>query len=259
VPGRGTGQRASVPQRLTHVWSKAPASESEGPARAAAGPRSSQSWPNSSTGRSSVQNRQAVETWSHSMLGTNGRAADMLEYRTHVRNWAVVPRAGTWRQECQWPSRTLPWPGTAKSLVNIQRGPADALRARRAAKAPSNPGSFCAALLGSLKYALPADVDEGAWQIALRYFAQRRPADKEFRRLLEQRAGRGGPASRGDAGARVAAVLLREWERYGLVRLLGARRSAGGRGRGGWHARRSAGVQTQQALRSLLRQATWPV
>ena len=125
---------------------------------------------------------------------------------------------------------------------DVQRGPADALRVRRRAPAPTDPGAFCAALLGPLRYVLPADVDEGTWQLALRHFARTRPNEQDFRRLLEQRAGRGGPARGGDAGARVAAVLLREWERYGLARLLGAGRSAGGRGRGSWPAPRSAGV-----------------
>jgi hypothetical protein len=147
---------------------------------------------------------------------------------------------------------------TTQRGLSLQRGPADALRVRRRAPAPTDPGAFCAALLGPLKYTLPADVDEGTWQLALRHFARTRPNETDFRRLLEQRAGRGGPARGGDAGARVAAVLLREWERYGLARLLGAGRSAGGRGRGSWPARRAAGVRRWPAVPSGFRQAARP-
>jgi hypothetical protein len=83
-------------------------------------------------------------------------------------------------------------------------------------------------LLSALVYALPSDVDAATWRVALRHFAQRQPPEDAFRRLLEQRvqAGQGGE---GDAGARVAAFLLREWERYSLARLLGV--AAGGRRR----------------------------
>jgi hypothetical protein len=37
---------------------------------------------------------------------------------------------------------------------------------------PTDPGSFCAALLGPLAYALPADMDAATWHVALRHFAQ---------------------------------------------------------------------------------------
>src|SRR5918912_953750 len=106
-------------------------------------------------------------------------------------------------------------------------GPAQALCEQRRRQLPTDPGSFCAALLGSLAYTLPAELDAATWRVALRHFAQRRPTDSEFRRLLEQRA-QTRRGSEPDAGARVAAFLLREWERYGLARLLGVA-SAGGR------------------------------
>jgi hypothetical protein len=56
-----------------------------------------------------------------------------------------------------------------------QRGPAQALCERRAARPLIEQGAFCAALLGSLTYRLPADVDVATWRVALRHFAQRRP------------------------------------------------------------------------------------
>jgi hypothetical protein len=118
---------------------------------------------------------------------------------------------------------------------------------------PNDPGSFCAALLSPLQYDLPQDVHEPTWQVALRHFAQARPTESQFRRLLERRTGRRRPDGR-DPGARVAAFLLREWELYGLARLLGAGGSAGGRRRGGWQARRSVGPPTPQVVRLLLRQ-----
>src|SRR5436305_13791619 len=116
-----------------------------------------------------------------------------------------------------------------------QRGPAQTLCERRAGRPPAAPGAFCAALLGLRAYTLPANVDAATWRLALSHFAQRRPPEAEFRRLLERRA-RAGCGSDREPGARVAAFLPREWERDRLGRLLGAG-SAGGRrpwGGGSW-------------------------
>ena len=78
---------------------------------------------------------------------------------------------------------------------------------------PSDPGSFCAALLGPLEYALPTDVDAATWRVALQHFAQRRAAEGEFRRLLERGDGQGravsemqGRASRPSCCARGSAT-----------------------------------------------------
>jgi hypothetical protein len=103
-----------------------------------------------------------------------------------------------------------------------QVGPGQALWQRRI-DAPT-PAAFCAALLGKLRYVLPADVPAPTWQKALQYFAERQLTEAAFRRVLEQRAARGrtrNPTPVGaDAGARVAAYLLHEWERYQLARQL---------------------------------------
>jgi hypothetical protein len=66
------------------------------------------------------------------------------------------------------------------------RGPAQALCEQRRRQLPTDPGSFCAALLGPLTYALPAEVDAATWRVALRHFAERRPTEAEFRHLLER-------------------------------------------------------------------------
>jgi hypothetical protein len=96
-------------------------------------------------------------------------------------------------------------------------GPAQALWARRVNA--TTPAAFCAALLGTLAYALPEDVPAPTWQLALRHLAERQPTEPVFRRLLEQRATRGQGAS-SDPGSRVASYLLREWERYQRARQL---------------------------------------
>ena len=95
-----------------------------------------------------------------------------------------------------------------------QVGPGQALWQRRI-DAPT-PAAFCAALLGDLSSAVPADVPAATWRVALRYFAERQLPGTTFRRLLEQRAERTGAtnptaaSSDADPGARVAAYLLRE-------------------------------------------------
>ena len=140
-----------------------------------------------------------------------------------------------------------------KALRAQHREPAQALCEQRTRQRPADPGSFCAALLGPLEYALPADVDAATWRVALRHFAQRRSSEDEFRRLLEQRA-RAGQGGEQDAGARVAAFLLREWERYGLARLLGA--AVGGRGRRAWRGAstgRAADARLPRAVQLALR------
>jgi hypothetical protein len=139
-----------------------------------------------------------------------------------------------------------------QALRARHRGPAQALSEQRTRRPPTDPGGFCAALLGSIEYALPAEVDAATWRVALQHFAQRRPSEDEFRHLLERRAqaGRGGER---DAGARVAAFLLREWERYSLARLLGVA-SAGGRRQ--WRrmaGRRAAEAGLPQAVQLVLR------
>jgi hypothetical protein len=113
-------------------------------------------------------------------------------------------------------------------------GPGQALWKRRIVA--TTPTAFCAALLGNIRYALPADVPATTWKVALQYFAERQLPEAAFRRLLEQRAARdrAAPATPGgaDAGARVAAYLLREWEHYQLARQMaptGPGRRAGGR------------------------------
>jgi len=93
---------------------------------------------------------------------------------------------------------------------------------------------------------LPEDVPRTTWQTAVRHFAERELTEATFRRVLEQRAACGKAANPipvgGDAGARVAAYLLREWEQYQLARRLspgGPRRRAGARS--GVPGRRSSG------------------
>jgi hypothetical protein len=108
-------------------------------------------------------------------------------------------------------------------MVPAQRaGPGQALWKRRIVA--TTPAAFCAALLGNVRYALPADVPAATWKVALQYFAERQLPEAAFRRLLEQRAARDRTASATpgspDAGARVAAYLLREWEHYQLARQL---------------------------------------
>jgi len=120
------------------------------------------------------------------------------------------------------------------------RGPAEALSQRRTATQPDDPAAFCAALVSVRTYALPPEVDTPTWRRALRHFARTKPTELEFRRLLERRAAL--PADR-DAGGRVAAVLLREWERYVIMRLLSRRTTAGNRrSRGSPAARLRAAV-----------------
>jgi len=123
-------------------------------------------------------------------------------------------------------------------------GPGQALWARGVDA--STPAAFCSALLTNIRYVLPEDVPPATWQAALRHFAERQMPEATFRRLLEQRAARDNAANRTpvsvDAGARVAAYLLREWEQYQLARRLtpgGPRRRPGARS--GAPGRRSAG------------------
>jgi hypothetical protein len=108
-------------------------------------------------------------------------------------------------------------------------GPGQALWARGVDA--STPAAFCSALLTNIRYVLPEDVPPATWQAALRHFAERQMPEATFRRLLEQRAARDNAANRTpvsvDAGARVAAYLLREWEHYQLARRL----TPGGPGR----------------------------
>lgn len=151
-------------------------------------------------------------------------------------------------------SRSSRAAGVQRLLQSGQRGPAQALCERRTAKQPTDPGTFCTALLSSRAYALPDDVDPSTWQVALEHFARTAPPEAEFRRLLEQRARTGPDASRA-AGARVAAYLLREWERYGLARLLGAGSSGRGPKRKGLPGRRTGVANTQRVLRLALRGA----
>ena len=97
----------------------------------------------------------------------------------------------------------------AQAGPSAQPGPAQALWEQRRARPVEEPGAFCAALLGRLRYTLPPDVHEPTWRLALRHFDQRRPTEATFRRQLEQRAAR--REGKEAAGARVAAFLLREW------------------------------------------------
>jgi hypothetical protein len=126
--------------------------------------------------------------------------------------------------------------GSAQAASTARRGPAQALWEQRRGTPVEEPGAFCAALLGRVRYALPADVDAPTWRVALRHFAQGQPTAATFRRLLEQRAARREAPGAASPGTRVAAFLLREWERYCLARLVGTgsasrRRSPGRRGR----------------------------
>ncbi len=123
-------------------------------------------------------------------------------------------------------------------------GPGQALWARGVDA--STPAAFCAALQTTIRYVLPEDVPRTTWQTAVRHFAERELTEATFRRVLEQRAACGKAANPipvgGDAGARVAAYLLREWEQYQLARRLspgGPRRRAGARS--GVPGRRSSG------------------
>jgi hypothetical protein len=146
-----------------------------------------------------------------------------------------------------------------------ERGPGQALWNRRTGKRPSDPGAFCAALLGALRYTLPEQVDRSIWEVALRHFAQTQPSETEFRQLLERRMQRR-PSHRGsmhsaDAGANVAAYLLREWEHYQLARRL-APGGPGGqrRDRAGAPGRRSPARRTERAAQvALLRRLGVPV
>jgi hypothetical protein len=55
-------------------------------------------------------------------------------------------------------------------MVPAQRaGPGQALWKRRIVAA--TPAAFCAALLGEVRYVLPADVPAATWQVALRLWA----------------------------------------------------------------------------------------
>jgi hypothetical protein len=133
---------------------------------------------------------------------------------------------------------------TGRQPLAVLRGPAEAVSQRRTTTQPYDPGAFCAALLSVRTYALPPEVDTPTWRVALRHFARTNPTDLEFRRLLERRAAL--PADR-DAGGRVAAVLLREWERYGVARLLSKRTKVGNqRRRGSSPARPRAAVMRGQ-------------
>jgi hypothetical protein len=122
-------------------------------------------------------------------------------------------------------------------------GPGQALWAR--GLDAGTPAAFCSALLTNIRYVLPEDVPPATWQAALRHFAERQVPEVTFRRLLDQRAARGKAAAGAtpvsvDAGARVAAYLLDEWERYQLARRLTPRRP--GRRPGG-----QAGVPTRRS------------
>jgi hypothetical protein len=132
---------------------------------------------------------------------------------------------------------------TLRQPLAALRGPAEAVSRRRTTTQTDDPGAFCAALLSVRTYALPPAVDTPTWRVALRHFARTNPTDLEFRRLLERRAAL--PADR-DAGGRVAAVLLREWERYSVARLLSRRTTVGNRRRGSPPARPRAAVMPGQ-------------
>lgn len=149
-------------------------------------------------------------------------------------------------------SRAARGGGRQRLLPSSQPGPAQALCARRTGKQPADPGAFCAALLGPLKYALPEDVDRSTWRLALEHFARKAPPEGEFRHLLELRA-RAQPEGSRDAGARVAAFLLREWERYGLARLLRAGASGRAVKRQRGPRRRPGAPGVPRALRLALR------
>ncbi len=110
----------------------------------------------------------------------------------------------------------------------------------------TTPAAFCTALLGHVRYTLPENVSAATWRVALRHFAERQLSEEAFRRALEQRAQQNraaNPASAdADAGARVAAYLLREWEQYQRARRLqptGQGRRSGGPTGATW--RRSSG------------------
>ena len=132
------------------------------------------------------------------------------------------------------------------SIPARRAGPGQVLWKRRIVA--TTPAAFCAAVLGELGYVLPADVPAATWQVALRYFAERQLSEPAFRRLLQQRAAgdRTNPVTRGspDAGARVAAYLLREWEHYQLARQLAPTGTRPGR-----RAGRRAGAPRRQSVR----------
>lgn len=155
-----------------------------------------------------------------------------------------------------------------KPLASIPRGPAEALFRRRlsGAQAAEQPGTFCAALLGRLRYTLPQDIDRPTWEVALRHFAETEPTETEFHRLLERRAERRrtadlSPVGR-DRGAQVAAYLLHEWERYQLARQLasvtpGRSRRTGAKGPARPAYARSR-VRERAALRAVLQRLGSP-
>ncbi len=144
-------------------------------------------------------------------------------------------------------------------------GPGQALWARGVDA--STPAAFCSALLTNIRYVLPEDVPPATWKAALRHFAERQMPEATFHRLLEQRAARDDAANRTpdivDAGARVAAYLLREWEQYQLARRLtprGPGRRPGGRA--GASSRRSfsrSGSRDRAAQVALLQRLGVPV
>ena len=141
---------------------------------------------------------------------------------------------------------------------DVQRGPADALRVRRRAPAPTDPGAFCAALLGPLRYVLPADVDEGTWQLALRHFARRGRTSKtsaaswssELGAVARRAGGTPGPESRRRCCASGSAMA---WPAC-------SGRDAQPVGVGGEAGRRLARLEsrTRQAVPSGFRQAARP-
>ena len=139
-------------------------------------------------------------------------------------------------------------------------GPAQALWARRVQV--TTPGAFCAALLGKLRYTLPADVPTPTWQVAVRHFAERQPTEAEFRRLLERRATRV-HGTGDDPGARVAAYLLREWERYQLARQVAPaapdRRPSSGAGAPGRRSFSTSRRRDRAAQTALLQRLGVPV
>jgi len=140
----------------------------------------------------------------------------------HTECWYTLERMFSGRA-CVGDRRTA-----ARRPLAVLGGPAEALSQWRAATQPDDPAALCAALLSIRTYAQPPEVDTHTWRLALRHFARTKPTEHEFRRLLERRAAL--PADR-DAGGRVAAVLLRGWERYGVVRLLSRRTTGGNRRR----------------------------
>ena len=62
-------------------------------------------------------------------------------------------------------------------------GPGQALWKRRIEA--TTPAAFCAALLGEIRYVLPAEVATVTWRVALGYFAERQLSEEAFRRVLE--------------------------------------------------------------------------